>query len=50
MLDTDFNPFNDHLLASGSEDGKVIASLTPCTFTFARDFECHADFPVDDPT
>ena len=26
VLDTDFNPFNDRILASGSEDGKV--SLT----------------------
>lgn len=23
VLDTDFNPFNDSLIASGSEDGKV---------------------------
>jgi len=25
VLDTDFNPFNDSVLASASEDGKVIS-------------------------
>jgi WD40 repeat protein len=34
VLDTDFNPFNDSLLASASEDGKVhlLQTLLTCRF------------------
>jgi WD40 repeat protein len=35
VLDTDFNPFNDSLLASASEDGKVYLSQTLLTCRFA---------------
>ncbi|KAI5286894.1 Coronin-like protein crn1, partial [Ascosphaera aggregata] len=41
VLDTDWNPFNDDLIASGSDDGKIFLWRVP------DDFTCRV--PVDDP-
>ncbi|POS87849.1 DUF1900-domain-containing protein [Erysiphe pulchra] len=43
VLDTDWNPFNDHLIASGSDDGKVFLWQVPQDFTLYTD----AEEPVD---
>ncbi|RKF56891.1 Coronin-like protein crn1 [Erysiphe neolycopersici] len=43
VLDTDWNPFNDHLIASGSDDGKVFLWKVPQDFTLYSD----AEEPVD---
>ena len=43
MLDTDWNPFDDHLLASGSDDGKVFLWRVPEGFTLHTDAEDPAD-------
>lgn len=43
VLDTDFNPFNDHIVASGSDDGKVFIWQIPEDFTLHTD----AEEPVD---
>jgi len=37
VLDTDWNPFNDSLIASGSEDGKVFLWRVPEGFTLQLD-------------
>ncbi|KAK5079080.1 Coronin-like protein crn1 [Lithohypha guttulata] len=37
VLDTDWNPFNDSLLASGSDDGKVFLWRVPENFTLHPD-------------
>ncbi|RAK96750.1 coronin [Aspergillus ibericus CBS 121593] len=42
VLDTDWNPFNDDLIASGSDDGKVMLWRVPENFTL------HPDVDVDD--
>ncbi|EXJ95397.1 hypothetical protein A1O1_00518 [Capronia coronata CBS 617.96] len=42
VLDTDWNPFNDSLIASGSDDGKVFLWRVP------EDFTLHVDLPVDE--
>ncbi|KAI2626642.1 DUF1900-domain-containing protein [Hypoxylon sp. NC1633] len=39
VLDTDWNPFNDHLIASASEDGKVMLWQVPQDFTLLTDAE-----------
>ncbi|KID90954.1 coronin-6 [Metarhizium guizhouense ARSEF 977] len=39
VLDTDWNPFNDHIIASGSEDGKVFVWEVPRDFTLHTDAE-----------
>ncbi|KFG86115.1 coronin-6 [Metarhizium anisopliae] len=39
VLDTDWNPFNDHIIASGSEDGKVFVWEVPRDFTLYTDAE-----------
>ncbi|KAF4585623.1 actin-binding protein [Ophiocordyceps camponoti-floridani] len=39
VLDTDWNPFNDHLVASASEDGKVFLWEVPQDFTLHIDAE-----------
>ncbi|KIW44616.1 uncharacterized protein PV06_03072 [Exophiala oligosperma] len=42
VLDTDWNPFNDSLIASGSDDGKVFLWRVP------DDFTLHLDVPADE--
>ncbi|PWY89617.1 actin-binding protein [Aspergillus sclerotioniger CBS 115572] len=42
VLDTDWNPFNDDLIASGSDDGKVMLWRVPENFTL------HPDVDVDE--
>ncbi|KAK5048323.1 hypothetical protein LTR84_005993 [Exophiala bonariae] len=42
VLDTDWNPFNDSLIASGSDDGKVFLWRVP------DDFTLHLDIPADE--
>lgn len=39
VLDTDWNPFNDSLIASGSDDGKVFIWQVPKGFTLYGDAE-----------
>ncbi|KAK5956726.1 Coronin-like protein crn1 [Knufia fluminis] len=39
VLDTDWNPFNDSLLASGSDDGKVFLWRVPENFTLHPDLK-----------
>ena len=39
MLDTDWNPFNDSLIASGSDDGKVFLWRVPDDFTLYSDLK-----------
>ncbi|KHN99501.1 coronin-6 [Metarhizium album ARSEF 1941] len=39
VLDTDWNPFNDRVIASGSEDGKVFVWEVPRDFTLYTDAE-----------
>ncbi|KAK7422422.1 Coronin-like protein crn1 [Neonectria punicea] len=39
VLDTDWNPFNDHIIASASEDGKVFIWEVPRGFTLHTDAE-----------
>ncbi|KAJ5123749.1 hypothetical protein N7448_009846 [Penicillium atrosanguineum] len=39
VLDTDWNPFNDDLIASGSDDGKVFLWRVPENFTVRPDVE-----------
>ncbi|KAH8702942.1 hypothetical protein GQ44DRAFT_831659 [Phaeosphaeriaceae sp. PMI808] len=43
VLDTDWSPFNDHLIASASDDGKVFIWKVPEGFTLHTD----ADEPAD---
>ncbi|EPE24795.1 WD40 repeat-like protein [Glarea lozoyensis ATCC 20868] len=43
VLDTDWNPFNDSVIASGSDDGKVFIWQVPKGFTLYTD----ADEPAD---
>ncbi|KAK2012903.1 WD domain-containing protein [Colletotrichum eremochloae] len=43
VLDTDWNPFNDRVIASGSEDGKVFIWQVPENFTLYTDAEEPAD-------
>ncbi|RDI79165.1 hypothetical protein Vi05172_g10873 [Venturia inaequalis] len=43
VLDTDWNPFDDSLLASGSDDGKVFLWRVPEGFTLHSDAEEPAD-------
>jgi coronin-1B/1C/6 len=42
VLDTDWNPFNDSLIASGSDDGKVFLWRVPEGFTL------YSDVPADE--
>ncbi|PYH96099.1 coronin-like protein crn1 [Aspergillus ellipticus CBS 707.79] len=42
VLDTDWNPFNDDLIASGSDDGKVFLWRVP------ENFSLHADIDPDE--
>ncbi|KAL2395444.1 Coronin-like protein crn1 [Exophiala dermatitidis] len=42
VLDTDWNPFNDSLIASGADDGKVFLWRVP------DDFTLHLDLPPDE--
>ena len=37
VLDTDWSPFNDSLIASGSDDGKVFIWTVPDNFTLYTD-------------
>ncbi|KAJ5179944.1 Actin-binding protein [Penicillium capsulatum] len=39
VLDTDWNPFNDDLIASGSDDGKVFLWRVPDNFTLRPDVD-----------
>ncbi|PHH54665.1 Coronin-like protein crn1 [Ceratocystis fimbriata CBS 114723] len=39
VLDTDWNPFNDHVIASASDDGKVCLWNVPQNFTLYTDAE-----------
>ena len=39
VLDTDWNPFNDSLIASGSDDGKVFLWRVPDNFTLYSDLK-----------
>lgn len=39
VLDTDWNPFNDRVIASGSDDGKVFIWQVPQAFTLYSDAE-----------
>lgn len=39
VLDTDWNPFNDHIIASGSDDAKVFIWQVPKDFTLHVDAE-----------
>ncbi|OOF99383.1 hypothetical protein ASPCADRAFT_203145 [Aspergillus carbonarius ITEM 5010] len=39
VLDTDWNPFNDDLIASGSDDGKVMLWRVPENFTLHPDVD-----------
>ncbi|CAJ2509795.1 Uu.00g056950.m01.CDS01 [Anthostomella pinea] len=43
VLDTDWNPFNDRLIASASDDGKVMLWQVPQGFTLLTDAEEPAD-------
>ncbi|PGH23902.1 hypothetical protein AJ80_01964 [Polytolypa hystricis UAMH7299] len=43
VLDTDWNPFNDSLIASGSDDGKVFLWTVPEGFTLYTDADEVAD-------
>ncbi|KAI8958970.1 DUF1900-domain-containing protein [Daldinia sp. FL1419] len=43
VLDTDWNPFNDRLIASASEDGKIMIWEVPQGFTLFTDAEEPAD-------
>ncbi|ORY69802.1 uncharacterized protein BCR38DRAFT_334411 [Pseudomassariella vexata] len=43
VLDTDWNPFNDRLIASASDDGKVMLWEVPKDFTLFTDAEEPAD-------
>ncbi|TAQ90863.1 hypothetical protein B7494_g779 [Chlorociboria aeruginascens] len=43
VLDTDWNPFNDRIIASGSDDGKVFIWQVPQGFTLYSD----SDEPTD---
>lgn len=43
VLDTDWNPFNDHIIASASDDGKVFIWQVPQGFTLYSDAEEPAD-------
>ncbi|KAF1808273.1 WD domain, G-beta repeat-containing protein [Eremomyces bilateralis CBS 781.70] len=43
VLDTDWNPFNDSLIASGADDGKVFIWQVPEDFTLLTDAEEPAD-------
>lgn len=43
MLDTDWNPFNDRIIASASEDGKVFIWEVPQDFTLYTDAEVIPD-------
>ncbi len=43
VLDTDWSPFNDNLIASGSDDGKVFLWQVPDNFTLHTDAEEPAD-------
>ncbi|KAG7124894.1 Coronin-like protein crn1 like [Verticillium longisporum] len=43
VLDTDWNPFNDRIIASASEDGKVFIWQVPDNFTLYTDAEEPAD-------
>ncbi|WEW56996.1 Coronin-like protein crn1 [Emydomyces testavorans] len=43
VLDTDWNPFNDSLIASSSEDGKIFLWRVPEGFTLHTDAEQVAD-------
>lgn len=43
VLDTDWNPFNDHIIASGSDDGKVFIWQVPKSFSLYSDAEEPAD-------
>ncbi|KAL6858431.1 hypothetical protein J3F83DRAFT_750772 [Trichoderma novae-zelandiae] len=43
VLDTDWNPFNDHIIASASEDGKVFIWEVPQGFSLYTDAEVIPD-------
>nr|POF05831.1 coronin-like protein crn1 [Quercus suber] len=43
VLDTDWSPFNDNIIASGSDDGKVFLWTVPNDFTLYTDAEEPAD-------
>ena len=43
VLDTDWNPFHDSIIASGSDDGKVFVWRVPEGFTLHSDAEEPAD-------
>ncbi|KAF3769656.1 DUF1900-domain-containing protein [Cryphonectria parasitica EP155] len=43
VLDTDWHPFNDHIIASGSDDGKIFIWQVPQNFTLFTDAEEPAD-------
>lgn len=43
VLDTDWHPFNDHIIASGSDDGKIFIWHVPKDFTLFTDAEEPAD-------
>ena len=43
VLDTDWSPFNDDIIASGSDDGKVFLWRVPDAFTLHTDAEEPAD-------
>ena len=43
VLDTDWSPFDDNIIASGSEDGKVFLWRVPDGFTLHTDAEEPAD-------
>ncbi|KAB5570393.1 hypothetical protein GE09DRAFT_1103097 [Coniochaeta sp. 2T2.1] len=43
VLDTDWNPFNDRIIASGSDDGKVFIWEVPDNFTLHVDPEEYED-------
>ena len=43
VLDTDWNPFNDDIIASGSDDGKVFLWKVPDAFALHTDAEEPAD-------
>lgn len=43
VLDTDWSPFNDEIIASASDDGKVFLWEVPDNFTLFTDAEEPAD-------
>ena len=43
VLDTDWHPFNDRIIASGSDDGKIFIWEVPRDFTLFTDAEEPAD-------